>query len=130
MTVTDIAELLGGTRVLGRGVGSALELDGIIEEGLPAQSVEALMRHLEIGTAEMVALIPTRTLSANLQRPRLSSEQSDRVARLARVFRLAEETFGSSRKARVWILRPNRKLGGRAPLELVRRSSGSLLGSV
>ncbi len=127
MTVMDIAELLGGTRVLGRSIDSDLALDAIVEEGLPSRSVEALMRHMEIGSAEMAALIPKRTLIANKQRTRLSSDQSDRVARLARVFRLAEETLGSSEKARVWIRRPNRTLGGRAPLELVRRSSGSLL---
>ncbi|HEX8359834.1 MAG TPA: antitoxin Xre/MbcA/ParS toxin-binding domain-containing protein [Longimicrobium sp.] len=127
MTVLEIAELLGGPRVLGRSIDSDLELDGIVEEGLPSRSVESLMRHMEIGTAEMATLIPKRTLIANKQRARLSADQSDRVARLARVFRLAEETLGSAQKARVWILRPNRTLGGRAPLELVRRSSGSLL---
>ena len=39
----------------------------------------------------------------------------------------AEETLGNPEKARVWMLPPNRSLGGKTPLELVRRSSGSLL---
>ena len=127
MTVLDIAEMLGGSRVLGRDVDSDLDLDSIVEEGLPSRSVEVLMRKMEIGTAEMSTLIPKRTLIASRQRTRLSPDQSDRVARLARVFRLAEETLGSAEKARAWLLRPNRSLGGKMPLELVRRSSGSLL---
>lgn len=127
MTVLDIAEMLGGSRVLGREIESELAFDSMVEEGLPARSIEVLMRKMEIGTAEMSALIPKRTLFASKQRSRLSSDQSDRLARLARVFRLAEETLGTTEKARVWILRPNCGLGGKTPLELVRRSSGSLL---
>lgn len=127
MTVLDIAEMLGGSRVLGREIESELAFDSMVEEGLPARSIEVLMRKMEIGTAEMSALIPKRTLIASKQRSRLSSDQSDRLARLARIFRLAEETLGNTEKARVWMLRPNRSLGGKTPLELVRRSSGSLL---
>lgn len=127
MTTLDITHLLGGERILGRKIDSDLALDEAISEGLPSGSLAALMQAADLSASDLAPIIPTRTLMASKSRERLSPEQSDRLARLARLFRLAEETLGSKEKARAWMNRPNRALGGKRPLELARRSSGSLL---
>lgn len=127
MTTLDITRFLGGDRVLGREIDSDLALDEAIAAGLPSASLTALMRETELTASDLAPIIPTRTLMASKARARLTAEQSDRLARLARLFSLAEETLGSREKARAWMDRPNRALGGKKPIELARRSSGSLL---
>jgi putative toxin-antitoxin system antitoxin component (TIGR02293 family) len=127
MTTLDVTSWLGGERVLGRDIDSDLELDEAIAEGLPSGSLTALMQAADLSANDLAPIIPTRTLMAAKSRERLTPEQSDRLARLARLLSLAEETLGSKEKARAWMDRPNRALGGKRPLELARRSSGSLL---
>lgn len=127
MTTLDITRLLGGNRVLGRDIDSDLALDEAIAEGLPSGSIAALMQEADLTANDLAPIIPTRTLMASKTRDRLTPEQSDRIARLARLFSLAEETLGSREKARAWMDRPNRALGGKRPIELARRSSGSML---
>lgn len=127
MTTLDVTRLLGGRRILGRDIDSDLELDDAIADGLPSGTLTALMKAVDLSANDLAAIIPMRTLMASKRRARLTPEQSDRIARVARLFSLAEETLGSKEKARTWMDRPNRALGGKRPLELARRSSGSLL---
>lgn len=127
MTTLDITRLLGGDRVLGRSIDSDLALDEAIAEGLPSASLTALMEEADLSASDLAPIIPTRTLMASKGRKRLTPEQSDRVARLARLFSLAEETLGSKESARAWMDKANRALGGKRPMELARRSSGSRL---
>jgi len=127
MTTRSVTRFLGGARVLGREIDSDLELDEAIARGLPAASLEALLREAELSAADLAPVIPQRTQLASRERERLTPEQSDRLARLARLLSLAEDTLGTTEKARSWMERPNGALGGKRPIELVRRSSGSLL---
>lgn len=127
MTIDSVTRFLGGTRVLGREIDSDLELDAAISEGLPSASIDALLEAADLSAVELAPLIPQRTQLASKQRERLTPAQSDRLARFARLLSMAEETFGSLEKARTWMERPNRALGGQRPIELIRRSSGALL---
>lgn len=127
MTALDIAELFGGTRVLGTEIDSDLELDAAIADGLPSESLRAFLARSQMTVADLAPIIPTRTLMEAKTRDRLTPELSDKLARVARLFSLATEALGSAAKARAWMARPNRALGGKLPIELARRSSGALL---
>jgi putative toxin-antitoxin system antitoxin component (TIGR02293 family) len=59
-------------------------------------------------------------------RGRLSSDESDRLARLARILAQAVLAFGSQDKARRWLVKPNRALSGRTPLGLLDSDAGTL----
>lgn len=126
MALLYVGEMLGGSRVLKRTIENALDLDRAVEEGLPARSLEAVMRWMEIGTAEMSILFSARVLERTGAQDRLSSESSDRLIRLARAYQMAEGRLASMQDARNWMLEPNVNLGGKRPIELVRRSSGSM----
>lgn len=127
MTTDSITRYLGGVRVLGRGIDSDLDLDEAIARGLPAASLQALLEEASLSAADLAPVIPERTQLASRSRERLTPEQSDRLARLARLLSIADETLGSAEKAWLWMERPNRALGGKRPIDLVKRSSGSLL---
>lgn len=73
----------------------------------------------------MDAVIPRRTRRHQQTRKRLSTEQSDRVARTADVFARAHRIFGDAGRANRWMKRPHPELDDRRPLDLLRFSSGA-----
>jgi putative toxin-antitoxin system antitoxin component (TIGR02293 family) len=127
MTNSAIAERLGGKRVFDQRIRSDLELVEVLREGFPAEAVDALLSEGTITQQELYALvIPRRTLALRRQRQqRLTPEESDRLARLARVLGFAEETFGSTEKVGRWLRKPNRGLGGQVPIDLLSTEAGA-----
>jgi putative toxin-antitoxin system antitoxin component (TIGR02293 family) len=120
MTSQNIAEVLGGKKVLGRAVKSLTDLAELVREGLPASSVIALAEKLDLGNAALSRKlgIPQRTMTRRLsQHSRLSAAESDRTVRLARVYATAVEMIGNKEKAVEWLRTPNRALAGERPLD-------------
>jgi putative toxin-antitoxin system antitoxin component (TIGR02293 family) len=120
MTATAIAEVLGGRKILRRTVKKPDDLAELVREGLPAASVTVLAERLDIGSTTLSEKlgIPLRTLTRRLsQRSRLTSSESDRMVRLARVFATAVEMIGDETKAVEWLQTPNRALGGQRPID-------------
>ena len=120
MTSQNIAEVLGGKKVLGRAVKSLTDLAELVREGLPASSVTALAEKLDLGNAALSRKlgIPQRTMTRRLsQHSRLSVAESDRTVRLARVYATAVEMIGNKEKAVEWLRTPNRALAGERPLD-------------
>ncbi len=119
MTSTAIAELLGGKKVLGRSIKNFVQLTELIRQGLPANSLRVLGEKLDLTNADLSEKlgIPQRTLTRRLSRhSRLTAGESDRAARLARVYATATEMIGNADKAAQWLNTPNRALGGEIPL--------------
>src|SRR5262249_6955422 len=120
MTTAAIAEVLGGRKVLGKNVTKPEELAKLIREGLPARSVTALAEKLDVANAALSRKlgIPQRTLTRRLsERSRLTAAESDRMARVARVYANAVEILGDEEKAAGWLHTPNGALGGKRPLD-------------
>jgi putative toxin-antitoxin system antitoxin component (TIGR02293 family) len=120
MTSQNIAEVLGGKKVLGRNIKSLTDLAELVREGLPASSVLALAQKLDLGNAALSRKlgIPQRTMTRRLsQHSRLSAAESDRTVRLARVYATAVEMIGNQEKAVEWLRTPNRALAGERPLD-------------
>ena len=122
------ADHLGGADALGSEVRSDADLARAVESGFPMASLEALVGHgltqEEIGRL----IINPRTLSHRRARgQRLTVEESDRAARVARTVALAERTFANREKARRWLHRRLHALEERRPIDLVRTHAGALL---
>lgn len=120
MTTAAIAEVLGGKKVLGKDVRKSEDLAQIVRDGLPATSIHALAEKLQIGSTALSQKlgIPHRTFSRRVsQRSRLSTSESDRAVRFARVYASAVELIGEERKAVEWLRTPNRALGGGRPID-------------
>lgn len=98
-----------------------------VRQGLPLELVDRLVEAGYLTLAEVNQLVlPARTLAHRRQHHHpLSSEESDRFARVLRLIALAEETFGEHEKARLWLRRPNRALEGRVPLDLLDTDGGA-----
>lgn len=131
MTATAVAEKLGGRRVLRREITSELELAEAVRAGLPSAALEHLLDELTPWAGSQAAVYRVVGSARTLQRKRsarlqLSTDESDRLARLARLLVRAEEALGDGERARRWLARPNRALGGQVPLSLLDSDAGAL----
>ncbi len=126
MSTSEIVDLLGGTRVVGK-VRSPIEMARIVRQGLPWAAFEAIVTVLAISQAELAATlhIRTRTLSRRKDTGRLEAMESDRLFRLARIIAHAVAVFEATERARDWLETPNRALGDQRPLELLDTDAGA-----
>jgi putative toxin-antitoxin system antitoxin component (TIGR02293 family) len=123
-----IANVLGGRKVLGKTVKNPDDLADLVRKGLPASSVALLAGKLSIGSAALSRKlgIAQRTLTRRVSRQsRLTVAESDRTARLARVYANAVEMIGDEDRAVQWLLTPNRALSGDRPLDKVDTDVGA-----
>jgi putative toxin-antitoxin system antitoxin component (TIGR02293 family) len=92
-------------------------------------AVENLGKFLEESASRLMRIIESneRTAQRRKEQGALNVDESDRIARIARVTQRAIEAFGDKGQAREWIKRPNRALQGFAPLGLLSTDAGAAL---
>lgn len=112
-----VAEL-GGRRALGRNLSNDRELREAIRDGFPPAVVDRVMQAAGLTLKELANALDlsARSLQRRRRSGRLASYESDRVYRLARLVALATDSLGSHDRAMRWLKRPNRALGGVAPV--------------
>lgn len=122
MAATD-AEI----KSLGLAAGNRLELAKKIHRGVPYKSVEKfrVATHLTESTLQSVTGIPARTWTRRKKGGKFTPEESDRIARIARIFEHAERVFGSKAAATRWLEEPNLGLGDEAPIEAASTELGA-----
>ena len=98
-----------------------------VENGLPPELVDRLIDEGKLSAEEAYQLIaPRRTFSRRKRRGEsLSREESDRLARFARLMSFAERVFGDEAKAKSWMRTPNGALDRRTPLSLLTTDAGA-----
>ena len=70
-------------------------------------------------------VIPARTLKHRRARKEpLSMDESDRLARVAKMYELAVKVYGDREDGRDWLLRPKRRFDERTPLTMLRTEKG------
>ena len=100
---------------------SRLALATSIESGLPVAALDRLADTVAPDDARFkFRLVPKATLERRRRSPSqtLSSEEGDRLARLAKVFSFALDIYGTAERAREFLSRPHPMLDGRAPLDV------------
>lgn len=127
MSIAEIAEVLGGKRTFHHVVDDYEDLAASIRAGLPSKVITVLSEKLTLHRADVANRlgIPQRTLTRRLsQRSKLTSAESDRAARMARIIALATEVLGDRDKASSWLRTPNRALNGKVPLDEIETDPG------
>ena len=98
-----------------------------IRKGLPAQAVDVVAGLLSLSRAAFLEAIkiPPSTVERRLRTAEaLSSEESDRVSRVAKVLRRAVDVFGDDVQGKAWMIDSVSSLGGRTPLSLLDTMEG------
>jgi putative toxin-antitoxin system antitoxin component (TIGR02293 family) len=132
-----VVEELGGKRTLGRVLASEDDMRDAIREGFPSAVMERLTRTSGLTLKELADALDLspRSLQRRRHSGRLARYESDRLYRFARILALAGEFLGDHDKAIHWLKRPNRALGGIAPVaaldtELGARQVENVLGRI
>ena len=132
-----VIDELGGERTLGRHLASDRDLREAIREGFRPAVVEELMRASGLTLKELANALDLspRSLQRRRSSGRLARYESDRLYRLARIVAIANEYLGDRELALRWLKRPNRVLGGIAPVaaidtELGARQVENILGRI
>jgi len=109
-------------------LGNDLKMAELVSLGLPA----GILRHLAVafgvqpsGIAPYVNISEKTILRRLGAKGKLKPDESERVARLMRVFVRAVDVFEDEDRARRWLARPLRVLGERTPLSLVASEQGA-----
>jgi len=113
---------------VGLKAGSDLELALLSEKGLPLTAVESLKEQGLTFTEISDIVISPRTLKHRKSRKeKLSSVETDRVLRVARIVDLADKVFGSRMKALLWLRSADDRLENRTPMQMLVNESGGRL---
>ncbi len=123
----SIEALLGGRRVLQAKPRTPLDWVSVIRQGISSAAVDALAKTIHLTQSELAAAlgIPERTLARRKKEGVLSSEETAKLVRLARVVGRAEEVFESLEAALDWLKSPNAALSGATPLSLLDTDIGA-----
>jgi len=122
-----VVEELGGKQALGRAPSNDREMREAIREGFPPAVVEELMRASGLTLKELAGALDLspRSLQRRRRSGRLARYESDRLYRLARIVAIANEFLGDHQRALRWLKRPNRALGGVAPVAAMDTEPGA-----
>ncbi len=114
----SLAALLG-VKAKGR-VADTLDLAKAVSEGLSVDAVDRLCSLIAPGDSKLRHLIVPKATLARRHRGqgRLSPEESNRVARLARLWAFAMDVWKSEAAAQRFLVEPHPLLRGRVPREL------------
>jgi putative toxin-antitoxin system antitoxin component (TIGR02293 family) len=97
-----------------------------VEQGVPLPALEEFAASSGFALKDLLeVVIPARTLKHRRQRQEpLSLDESDRLARVARVYALAVRVFGNPEKARRWLSKPKIRFDDQTPLAMLRTDLG------
>jgi len=97
-----------------------------IEQGIPLGVLEDFSAYSGITLKDLLeVVIPPRTLKHRRQRQEpLNLDESDRLARVARIYELGVKVFGDTAKASRWLSKPKIRFDERSPLSMMRTEMG------
>lgn len=113
----NVEQLLGVSR---KAAGSALGVANMVETGLSVSAVDRLTKALAPDDPNLkYRFVPKPTLARRRKnRQRLSADEGNRVARVAKVLEMAIAIFQDERKARDFLTRPHAMLDDATPLDV------------
>lgn len=116
-----VVAVLGGARVVGRGVRSLGDLADRVREGLPFSALVAVIEQYGISRDSLCRILhlSSRNFLRRKEQKKLSPDESDRLYRLARVLAHANRVFEDPDDSADWVQSPNAALGKQDPLSLL-----------
>jgi putative toxin-antitoxin system antitoxin component (TIGR02293 family) len=98
-----------------------------VQAGLEFGELEALRQQLDLPMDQLTANLglSRATLHRRKANGRLTTDESDKVVRFARLLGHAVHLFGGTEEARRWLKAPQRGLGGAVPLDYAQTEAGA-----
>jgi putative toxin-antitoxin system antitoxin component (TIGR02293 family) len=97
-----------------------------VESGVPLATMSTFSETSGIPLKDLYdVVIPARTLKhRRARREPLSRDESDKLARLVRIFDHTVKVFSGAERALIWLNKPKRRFDGRTPIEMLRTETG------
>jgi putative toxin-antitoxin system antitoxin component (TIGR02293 family) len=97
-----------------------------VQRGVPISALEQFAVYSGFALKDLLeVVIPSRTLKHRRQRKEpLSLDESDRLARVARIYALAVKVFSDTVDGREWMTFPIDRFEGKTALEMLRTETG------
>jgi putative toxin-antitoxin system antitoxin component (TIGR02293 family) len=97
-----------------------------VESGVPISTLSTFAESSGIPLKDLYdVVIPARTLKhRRARREPLTRDESDKLARLVRIFDHTVRVFSDTTRAREWLNKPKRRFDGRSALEMLRTEIG------
>lgn len=114
-------------RSLGLKAPSRVQLGATIHEGLPSKKVEKLLHSSGWTKTQLFewAHIPPANGHKRFKAGKFHDHESERIARLARVYDAALDMLRNPQRATEWMMEPNMRLGGNSPVEVAGTELGA-----
>lgn len=98
-----------------------------VENGLPLATLDEFSAYSGIPVKSLLeVVIPPRTLKHRRERKEpLSIDESDRLARVAKMYELAVKVFGAVKDGREWLTHPIDRFEERTALQMLRTEAGA-----
>ena len=127
MSAVSVETLLGGSGVIRRKIKTSSEWIELVRRGLPARAIDAIAQVVQLTQAELsqTLAIPERTLIRRKKEGTLSTDESAKLLRVARIMQRAIDVFDAQERALDWLKTPNRSMGGVTPLSLLDTDLGA-----
>ena len=127
MSAVSVETLLGGSGVIRRKINTPSEWIELVRRGLPARAIDAIAQAVQLTQAELsqTLAIPERTLIRRKKEGTLSTDESAKLLRVARVMQRAVDVFDDRDGALDWLKSANDSLGGVTPLSLLDTDLGA-----
>lgn len=97
-----------------------------VERGVPISTLEEFSAYSGFALKDLLeVVIPARTLKHRRQRQEsLNLDESDRLARVARIYELAVKVYGDREDGRKWLTGKKQRFDGKTALEMLRTEAG------
>ncbi|HYK54199.1 MAG TPA: antitoxin Xre/MbcA/ParS toxin-binding domain-containing protein [Candidatus Eremiobacteraceae bacterium] len=123
----NISHMLGGPDILKARINGDADLEAAVTTGFPTAAVRALAERTRSSLSflqDVTGLDKNTFRRRERSKSRLRAEESDRLARVARIAALATEAMGADDGV-AWLHEPNRSLGDRIPMEMLHTEIGA-----
>jgi putative toxin-antitoxin system antitoxin component (TIGR02293 family) len=126
----QVAELLGGARILRHKLTNSLDAHEMLLQGLPGKALSHLLENLvsldKTTSLEKAIGMSLRTFQRHKDAPAkaLNPEQSGRTWKFAEILAKATAVLGSREEAEQWLERPAIGLDQRRPIDLLATPAG------
>ena len=127
VAATQIADVLGGRRVLGRDIRSMRELDDIVREGMPKTALDTFIgaigasRYGEYAIQLRNRIVPRATYS---RVDRFNLQVSETTERMARLYAMALAVLEDADAATRFLANPHPELDDRTPFDVALTETG------
>jgi putative toxin-antitoxin system antitoxin component (TIGR02293 family) len=123
---SELSEVLGGEKVLGRKIRNDMDLIELSRKGVSKSALSHLAKSLGLSTAAMAQMLPIteRTIQRYRAKTLFKPSVSEHILELAGLVARGTEVFGERDLFLKWMQRPTRALGNRTPRELLDSTFG------